>query len=256
MFDVLEFPAKAVVTVLFVFVLVVLPLLQCGCIGALCQHGRGCELYEAGEFPIDVETQFAVREPLCNAEKSACRIFSMHCTFWAYAWIIFFSIGKEIWRDDKALTVVGVIHLTICILFLWIETFRSLEYRYLKHKLDLKTCKAYIQDLIEQRPMLNLIVKADLSKRDNATAYYKKVKELPFSRWEDLSPSPDTLNLDADKVTRVKLLKLMIIGDNGTQSEYNCIQNKMLWLVRALYPRSKTFFSTSVVAEGHTWIGG
>ena len=65
--------------------------------------------------------------------------------------------------------MVGVKHLTICILFLWIETFRSLEYRYLNHKLDLRTCKAYIQDLIEQRPMLNLIVKAELSKRDKIT---------------------------------------------------------------------------------------
>ena len=63
--------------------------------------------------------------------------------------------------------MVGVKHLTICILFLWIETFRSLEYLYLK--LDLRTCKAYIHDLIEQRPMLNLIVKAELSKRDKIT---------------------------------------------------------------------------------------
>ena len=83
------------------------------------------------------------------AVHSCISWFSMHCTFWSYTWIIFLAAVSGM-EDEPTyvfiLKVVGYIHLPIFILFLWVEMFFSWEYKYLKHKLEEKTCKAYTVD--------------------------------------------------------------------------------------------------------------
>lgn len=224
------------------------------------------EQYETNISSIDIENQYAVSDEESKAifktEKSFTRVFSMRCSFWSYTWIIFLVAVSEV-EDEPTymfiLKVFGYIHLPIFILFLWVEMFFSWEYKYLKHKLEEKTCKAYIQDLIETQPEVTLSVVAyqyetrtrtitstgpDGQTRYETQTYQEKVIDhiesevFPFSRWEDLSPSPNTLQLDAGKVTRVKLLKHITLGDIQTEEEFNRLRYEMETKVKMLFPCS------------------
>lgn len=44
--------------------------------------------------------------------------------------------------------------------------------------------------------------------------------KFPFTYWEDLSRSPNTLILNPNKVARVKLQKTIILGDRRTLAKY------------------------------------
>lgn len=252
-----------------IFTHYIFPLIHYCCIGACYKRTHRSEQYQSNVAAIDVDSQYAVSDEESKAifktERSISRVFSMHCTFWAYAWIIFLAASTAmVWEDEEptlmfVLKTFGYVQLPLFILFLWTETFFSWEYQYLEYKLEEKTCKAYIQELIEQQPAVTLSVVAyhyetrtrritttgpDGQTRYETETYKEKVIDhtevelFPFSRWEDLSPSPDTLNLAAGKVTRVKLLKQIILGDYQTEIEFNRLRSEMERKVRMMFPCS------------------
>lgn len=257
------------VILFIIFTHYIFPLIHYCCIGACCKRTRRSEQYHTNVASIDVDSQYAVSEEESRAifktEKSISRVLSMHFTFWTYAWIIFLAaMVAVVWEDEEptymfVLKIFGYIHLPLFILFLWIETFLSWEYQYLNFMLEEKTCKAYIQELIEQQPVVTLSVVAyhyetrtrtvqttgpDGQTRYETETYQEKVidhtevEQFPFSRWQDLSPSPDTLNLNAGKVTRVRLLKQIILGDNQTETEFSRLRSEMEEKVRMMFPCS------------------
>lgn len=153
-----EIISVVIVILSLIFTHYIFPIIHYCCMGA-CLKRRHVEQYEANISSIDTDNQYAVSDEesktIFKTEKSYTRVFAMHCTFWSYTWIIFLAAVSGM-EDEPTyvfvLKVFGYIHLSIFILFLWVEMFFSWEYKYLKHKLEEKTCKAYIQDLIETQP--------------------------------------------------------------------------------------------------------
>lgn len=244
------------------------PIIHYICIGACTTQKYGSQ-NEVNVETIDVENQYAISKEeskeIFQTEKSKSRVCSMHFTFWAYMWIIYFAVTAGMSKEEiqpgtkLVLNVLGYIHLPVFVLFLWGETFCSWEAQYLSNMLEEKTCKTYIQELMEQKPVLTLAVVAyHFETRTRTVTYtgangqtvygtetyqekvedHSEVEQFPFSRWEDVSPSPSSLNIDPGKVTRIKMLKLVILGDSETQAEFDRLRNEMEDKVKGLYPQS------------------
>lgn len=223
---------------------------------------------------VDVENQYTVSKEeskeIFKSEKSVSRVLSMHFTFWAYMWITYFAVTSGMGDDEiqkgtrLVFNVLGYIHLPVFILFLWGETFFSWESDYLSTMLEEKTCSGYIQELKEQPPVLILGVGAYHFETRTRTytytgangqtmvgteTYQERVQDhmetmqFPFTRWEDCSPDPSTLNLIPGKVTRIKMLKLVLLGDDETKSEFDRIRSELEAKVQSLYPNSTIEFA-------------
>lgn len=207
-----------------------------------CSEKRQGEQCETNIAAIDMESQHVVK--IQKRRKIFTRVFSMHCSFWAYAWIIFFIVKAAMWGGelDPAINLIGYIHLGGCVLVIWMETFHSWEFQYLSppNMMRGKTCQAYIQYLKAQPLVMELTV---VTYHDDDGTDHKEVKQFPFSHWEDRSPSPYTLNLDPGKWTKVKLSKHMTAGDSQTVIELRRMRFEMERKVKQLYPDSITEFS-------------
>lgn len=250
-----------------------IPVIHYFCIGACKTKKYGTEGGTC-DATLDVENQYTVSKEeskeILKSEKSVSRVLSMHFTFWAYVWIIYFAVtsdmgNEEIKKGTKLLfNILGYIHLPVFILFLWIEIVFSWEYDYLDTLLEEKSCKTYIQGLQEMKPVLVLGVGAyhfETRYRSytytgangqimtGSEAYQERVQDytehmqFPFTRWEDCSPNPNTLSLDPGKVTRVKMLKQVMLGDEETTDAFNRLRTEMEEKVKQLYPASQIEFA-------------
>lgn len=235
---------------------------------------RNGEQDDANVATIDVENQYVVSKEeskeIFKSEKSVSRVLSMNFTFWTYFWVIYFTVTSGLGDEDiqkgtrLILNVLGYIHLPVFILFLWIETFFSWEYDYLSTILEEKTCKTYIQELKELKPVIILGVGAYHYEMKTTTYTYTgangqlmtgstvrqervqdhtEYQQFPFVRWVDCSPDPNNLDLNPGKVTRVKMLKLILLGDDETKAEFDRLRGEMEAKVKDMYPNSEIEFA-------------
>lgn len=206
---------------------------------------------------------------ILKSETSTSRVLSMHFTVGVYAWIAYFAVMSGMKEDDVqqgtklVFDILGYIHLPAFILFLWVELLFSWEYDYLSAIMEEKSCKTYIQELKEQRPLLILGVEAyHYESRLRTYTYtgangqqymgtetyeervqdYTETMQFPYTRWEDCSPDPDTLHLDPDKLTRVKMLKLVMAGDEETINKIASLREELEDKAENLYPSSHIEF--------------
>ena len=227
------------------------------------------ETNETDIVTIDVAEQYAVTKQEIKEEfkyeKSVSRVLSMHFTLGAYVWIIYFAITSGMTDDDikkgtrLILNVLGYIHLPVFVLFLWGELFCSWEAEYLGSIKGDNSCKTYLQMLKEQKPVKAMCVGAFHYETRTRTytytgangqlmtgteTYQELVKDhmetliFPFTRCEDCSADLSTLDLDPGKVTRIKLLKLVLLGDEATKSEFDRLRTEMEEKVKGMFPNS------------------
>lgn len=221
---------------------------------------------------IDVENQYKVTEEeskeILKSERSVSRVLSMHFTFWTYAWITYFAVTSDMTNEQITegtrfmFDIMGYIHLPAFILFLWIEIVFSWEFDYLSTVLEEKSCKTYIQELKEQQPVVTLetgayhyetryrtytytgangqIMTGSESYQEQVQDYIETV-QFPFTHWEDCSPNPNTLDLNSDKVTRVKLLKLVLFGDVETMDAFSRLRSEQEDKVKKICPDSHVY---------------
>ena len=130
--------------------------------------------------------------------------------------------------------------------------------------LEEKSCKIYIKELTEQKPIVTMAVVAwhfetksmmvTYTDANGQTAYrtetfvervndHEEVEQFPYIRWEDLSPDPQLLSLDPGKVTRIKLLTTVLFGDTETEEEFNRIRTELEENAQELYPSSNVEFT-------------
>ena len=71
---------------------------------------------------------------------------------------------------------------------------------------------------------------------------YTSSEAFDFKRWEDKSLNPDTLPLNKTKVTRIKLNKIIIMGDHETRDKLDEQKREMIAKAKRLYPLSTVDF--------------
>lgn len=208
------------------------------------------ELYDKEVFEKDVSLR---------------RIYSMHFNVWVWIWIIYFaaSSGSEDFKLNypgtrKICNIYGYVHLPLLTLYMCIETFFCWEWKYLGNIMEEKTCRTYIKELIEARPIV--IAKAvawHFETRTRTVPYqiggntyyrtetyqervvdYEEARDFIFSKWEDLSKNPDTLKLDDAKLTRIVMLKTVHLGDEETLIKFNQLVSEVENSVRSMSPGS------------------
>ena len=273
-----DYPSAGVIVLLVLtvcFTHYFIPAIHYFCIGACkTQRYRKDETDEAGVATVDVENQFVVTKEEAKEEfkyeKSVSRVLSMHFTFWTYAWITYFAVTSGMSDDEikkgtrLIFNVLGYIHLPVFILFLWGEMFLSWEADYLSTMMEGKACETYIQELKEQKPVKAMCVGAFHFETRTRTytytgangqimtgteTYQERVQDhletliFPFTRCEDCSADPRTLDLDPGKVTRIKLLKLVLLGDEHTKAEFDRLRTEMEEKVKGLFPSSMIEFA-------------
>ena len=256
------------------------PIIHYTCIGAFKTKRYGNQNSDTVQTN-DVENQYVVSKSeskeIFKSEKSISRVLSMHFTFWAYVWIVYFAVTTNMGEDEinkyvKLLfNVLGYIHLPVFVLFLWVETFLSWESDYLSNMLEEKSCKIYIKELMEQKPIVTMAVVAwhfetksrtvTYTNANGQTTYgtetyvervndHEEVKQFPYIRWEDVSPDPQLLSLDAGKVTRIKMLTTVLFGDTETEEEFNRIRTELEENAKELYPSSNVEFARGDAIPG------
>ena len=214
--DSLSGGALAAITCSIGAALYMLPFIHYFCIGR-CKTKKYRREYGTTISTIDVENQYAISreesKEILKSEKSFTRVLSMHFTFWAHAWIVYFAVTSTM-SDEQIggegarllLNVVGYVHLPAFILFLWVETFFSWEFDYICSILEEQTSRAYIHELQQQEPVKLLCVEAyhfetrtrtvtrtDANGRTitSTETYQERVRDhweslrFPFTRWED-----------------------------------------------------------------------
>ena len=71
---------------------------------------------------------------------------------------------------------------------------------------------------------------------------YTHSEPFHFERWTDESRNPDTLPLDQNKVTRIKLQKLILAGDHATREKLDEQKQEMKTRAKRMYPMSNVDF--------------
>ena len=193
------------------------------------------------------------------------RIFSMHATAWVLFWIVYFAAtaGSESFEKNypgtrTVLNIFGYVHVPLFIIYLYVETFFSWEWKYLKNIIEEKSCRVYIRELTEASPEVTLSAIAwhfetrtrTVPYTVNGNTYYRtetyqekvidhtESRTFSFARWEDVSPSPDTLALDPNKLTRIMMLKHVLSGDEATEMAVKQSMDELEELVRGICPAS------------------
>ena len=231
-------------------------------------RGRQASKGQEGK-PEELENQSEISESdtedVFKQDISFWRIFSMHSTAWVYLWIIYFaaSAGSQDFEDDYPGTrtvanIFGYVHVPLFVIFLYIETFFSWEWKYLSNIIEEKSCRVYIRELTEATPTVTATAVAwHFETRTRTVAYmvngnthyrtetyqekvidYTESRNFHFARWEDISPSPDTLSLDPNKLTRIIMLKTVLFGDEETESLFKQVMTELEASVRKVYPSS------------------
>ena len=228
------------------------------------------ELYASS---IQNDVSDSATEQIFEREFSRSRTVSKHFTVWAWLWIIYYIVA---WRVDISLTcsdgcdvayailnIVGYVELGVFVLFLYIETFLCWEWKYLWNIYQERICKLYLNQLRRDKPTIEMIVTAwhteirhrqvaetaaDGTVRYRTEMYEEKVTDcierepFPYTCWVDETSDPDTLTLQPDKLTRIKLLETILFGDHQTETSFNEMRFKLESKVRNFYPASYISF--------------
>lgn len=192
------------------------------------------------------------------------RIYSIHCNVWVWLWILYFAITAGAEDDEypgtrKIGNIYGYILIPLLSLYMYVESFFCLEWKYLGNIMEEKTCRAYIKELTETRPIVIAKVTAfhyetrmrQVPYTIGGNTYYRtepyqeKVVDdedfeiFSFTRWDDITPNPETLSLESSKLTRIVLTKNVIFGDEETQEKFNELMAEVEAKVRAESPESQ-----------------
>ena len=179
-----------------------------------------------------------------DQEISWLRTFSKHLTVWTWLWILYYIItailstqsdisviiaGHERITLLFVLNIAGYAELVLFVIFLYIETFFCLEWKYLTNMLHDNTLKTYTDQLREEKPSVTITASAwhlekvtisNQSGSSNIDVFvtdHTETEDFHFSKWEDVTPDLSKLGLDPSRMTGVKVYMTVLLGDATTK---------------------------------------
>lgn len=128
--------------------------------------------------------------------------------------------------------IIGYVHVPSFALFMYAEVFFCWEWNHLGKIEGKKTCRSYVEELSKAPPVVTVTVEAWHSETcyhsgsyvlggrthnytmpcQTKVVDYTESREFCILRWEDMTPSLDSLSLEPSKLTKLVLMKTVSLA--------------------------------------------
>ena len=194
-------------------------------------------------------------------DLSAMRTYSMDYHVCMILMIVYLILANTLSSSSQScpvdiLNIFCYACMPFSMLMIYLEIFLSYEFRYLWNLSHEKPILEFLRMLIKTQPSITMRTTCwhyesrqrvvNQTVNNTTTTYIEtcqvkvidKVtsKLFSFKRWSDTSAEPNTLPLDKSKVTRIKVIKVVLFGNNETKNEFNRQRDEMIHEGKLRYP--------------------
>ena len=226
------------------------------------------EPIEIRAFDQTVNSEAADKNVFNDKKLKPARIYSLYFNLYIWIWILYLAIVADNEEYEEkyqyhdilfAVNILGYVHVPSFALYMYAEVFFCWEWELLGKVKTEKTCRTYFEQLTKTAPVVTVTISAYHMKSSYYTGSYKwdgksvsytmpcqakvvdyeESREFAFSRWEDITPSLDSLSLDTSKLTKLVLTKTAYLGDEDTRNKLSQLVTELDSSVRGMSPNSE-----------------
>lgn len=164
--------------------------------------------------------------------------------------------------------------IVLCIIWTQAESLSSWEMQYLENIYNKESCVKYLNELRQSKPIIKMTVvcfhyeertvtrsggRSDASTYTDSSTYKEKVividhqasENFKYDTWVDKSTDPTSLNINRNKLTRVRIPAEISFGNEFTKTQFNKQKEDFIQRVfrRGDYEQFK--FSYEKIVSGH-----